>query len=253
MMSQGLCVRPIQTEIFREGEDLVPFILENLKATGESLEGQIVVITSKIMSLSEGAVRAREKFEKKDLIKDEAEYYLGEIAHACHLTIKHGLLIVTAGIDLSNSENADYILLPKNPFESTKNLYLQLKAQLRIKNFGVLVTDSRTLPLRRGVSGCGLAYYGFKAVKNMIGATDLFGRRLEMTQINFLDALASSAVMMMGEADECRPLALISGAPVEFCDEQTKNEVLVEPTEDLYYPMYRDLIAKYNNSKKEET
>ncbi len=239
----------IHTEIFHFGQNLEQFLFDHLKPYKVSeLEASILVVTSKIVSLAERAVR-RSTEDKELLVREEAEYYLGEIAHGCHLTIKNGLMMVGAGIDLSNSESQDYILLPRDPFFSAEQICRAIKTHLGLKKFGVLISDSRTLPLRKGVLGCGLGYAGFRGLQNLIGAHDLFGRPLKMTQVNLVDALASSAVMMMGEAAEQRPLALISGAPTEFTDEAVSNEIMIDVTGDLYYPMYRDLIAK-NKEKK---
>ncbi len=245
----SLQVQALKTEIFHARQDLGKFLLENLKPfSNENLENSILVVTSKILSLAEARLRPDHE-NKLDLIREEADQYLGEIGQACHLTIKHGLLMVGAGIDLSNSETQDYILLPQDPFASADKICREIKSTRKLKNFGILISDSRTLPLRKGVLGCGLAYAGFLAIKNLIGEKDLFARKLKMTQVNLLDALAGSAVMMMGEGAEQQPLALLRGAPVQFTDEKTENEIVIEATEDLYYPMYRDLILK-NKEKK---
>ena len=255
MQSEGLAVRPLKTSVFKRNQDLEEFVvshLEKLFHEKQSLERQILVITSKIISLAEGQIASRSENTKEDLIRAEADLYLGEVGQACHLTIKHGLLILTSGIDLSNSENGDYILLPKDPFASAQRLHSRLKKKFDLKEFGILISDSRTLPLRVGVLGCGLSCFGFKPIQNLIGQPDIFGSTLKMTQINLLDAIAGAAVMMMGEASEQTPLALVSGAPVEFSDESPLRDLQIEMSEDLYYPMYRDLIIQNNFKKKEK-
>ncbi len=240
MTKEGLGIWPIKTSIFSQGQDLEQFVLAHLENI--SLEQKILVITSKILSLAEGQVAPKDENRKEDLIMSEADFYLGEVGQGCHLTIKHGLLLLTAGIDLSNSVGGDYILLPKNPYQSAQRLYMGLKNKLALKSFGVLISDSRTLPLRKGVLGCGLSCFGFRPVRNMIGKNDLFGNELKMTQINLLDSIGAAAVMMMGEAAEQMPLAIVSGAPVEFSEQNLEKDFAVEMSEDLYYPMYRDLI-----------
>jgi F420-0:gamma-glutamyl ligase len=242
-------IEAIRTEIFHLGQNLEQFLFDHLRAVEtQKMEGAILVVTSKIVSLAENHVRKQSE-NKVELIKEEADHYLGEVAHGCHLTIKNGLMMIAAGIDLSNSECEEYILLPSDPFLSCERICHEIKKKRGLQNFGVLMCDSRTLPLRKGVLGCGLAYAGFRGLKNLIGVRDLFGRPLKMTQVNLLDALAGSAVMMMGEADEQRPLAIIHGAPVEFTNNAVPNEIIVEASDDLYYPIYRDLIAK-NKEKK---
>ena len=248
MSSMELSVQAIKTKIFRHGSELglTEFLASHLESV--SLERKVLVVTSKIVSLAEGQLVPQKSIEKGQLIKNEAEYYLGEVGHGCHLTIKHGILGLTAGIDVSNSTGGNFILLPKDPFKSAKDIYFNLKRKLDLKEFGVLISDSRTLPLRKGVLGCGLACFGFKPIQNEIGKEDLFNQKLKMTQINCMDALASAAVLVMGEANEQTPLALISGGPVAFGESFDVTDFRLEMSEDLYFPMYRDLI-KHNQIK----
>lgn len=234
-----LTINALQCEIFREGECLFEYVLRHTS----DLENKILVVTSKIVSLAEGATAPGDS-NKEDLIRSESDLYLGELSYGCRLTIKHDLLMISAGIDQSNSEHGDYILLPKNPFDSARRLHAQIKLRCSLKKFGILITDSRTSPLRPGVLGCGLACFGFRPIENRVGQVDLFGRGLKMTQINVIDAIAVSAVLMMGEANERMPLAVVSGAPVTFVDEVLESDLKIEISEDLYYPMYRHLISK---------
>ena len=145
----------------------------------------------------------------------------------------------SAGIDESNSETGEYILYPKDPFASAHNLWAALRETWKIKNLGVLITDSHTTPLRRGVTGICVSYAGFSAVRNMVGTEDLFGRPLRMTQMNFADGLAAAAVMLMGEGAESQPMALIENAAVQFCQRIDPSEIAIPLEEDLYYPLLR--------------
>ena len=158
--------------------------------------------------------------------------------HGVSLTIKHGLLIPSAGIDESNSENGDYILYPKDPFASARRLCQAIKEKLKLKNFGIILTDSHTHPLRRGVTGIALAYDGFFPWKNLIGEPDLYGRKMKMTSVNVVDSLAVAAVFVMGEAAEQQPLALIETNDVVFTDKAPQPEDIRIPLEeDLYGPL----------------
>jgi len=231
----------IRTDIFSKDQNLIEFILKHTK---DLKEKSILAITSKIISVSENRIIPKNKIDKKQLIKKECEHYLGEVAYGCHLTIHHNLLLPSAGIDESNSKNDEYILYPKNPFASAKNIYKAIKKKLSLKDFGVIVTDSRTLPLRQGVVGVALAYSGFKGVKNLIGKKDLFNRPLKMTKINILDALASSAVLLMGEGNEKCPLAIIDNAPVCFVEQEKPSEINIPLEKDLYYPLYKTLLKE---------
>lgn len=235
-------IEAIYTEVFSQGMSLTNFIL---KHAGDKIkENTLLAITSKIVSVAEGRTFQKEKIRKEDLIKKECEHYLGEIGYGCHLTIHHGLLVPSAGIDESNSFNQDYILYPKDPFLSAEKIRTAIKQKLSLKNFAVIITDSRTLPLRKGVTGVTLAYSGFKAVKSLIGKKDLFGRALRMTTINITDALATSAVLLMGEGSEQCPLALIKNAPLEFTDKTNPSELKIPLKDDLYSPLFQPIIQK---------
>ena len=233
-------IKAIKTDVFSQDMNLVEFILKHTK--NKLKEKSVLFVTSKIVSIAEGRTCNKGKIDKQTLIKKECEYYLGEISYGCHLTIQKGLLIPSAGIDESNSLKGEYILYPKDPFSSAETITHAIKKQLSLKNFGLVLTDSRTLPLRQGVVGVALAYSGFKAIKNLIGQQDLFGRPLKMTRINKVDALAASAVLLMGEGAEQCPLAIADEVPLEFTDKTDPSELKISIEEDLYNPLYRDRI-----------
>ena len=213
----------------------------------KKLENSVLVITSKIISIAENEFVNINAISKGDLVRREADLYLGEIGYDVHLTVKHGLLIPSAGIDESNSEDQEFILYPKNPFESCEKIYNFLKENFKLKNFGVILSDSHTTPLRKGVTGISLAHWGFRAIENKVGNKDLFDRALKYTSSNWADALSAAAVILMGEANECCPLAIIQCSKVQFTDHTNPKEVSIPLKEDLYYPLLKDYQLKTNN------
>lgn len=232
----------LKTRVFDLHENLFDFILEEFsqaKLKPSDLESKVLAVTSKIVSLSEGRVVPKDAFSKEDLVKKESDHFFGAIGYGCFLTIKHGLFIPSAGIDESNSSTGGYILFPEDPKKSAWSLRDLIKNHFQLKNFGVLLTDSHTSPLRMGVTGIALSHAGFKSVDNYIGQADLFGRELKMTRVNVADSLACLAVYCMGESSECRPLALLE-APVQFTEDRT-DDCSIPPAEDLYAPLYRGL------------
>lgn len=240
-MGKSLSVSPLQTSVFHPGEDLTEFVLKNVPRALWK-ERLILAITSKIVSLAEQRLAPADSIDKKDLIRREADHNLGEIGHGVTLTIKHGLLVASAGIDESNSENGDYILYPQDPYSSAETLRKNLQKALGLKELGLIMTDSRTGPLRLGVVGVSLASAGFHPVKNMIGQNDIFNRPLKTTKINLVDSLAAVSVLMMGEANEKCPLALIENAPVEFTETFDRRDLEVSLSEDMYLPLYQHLL-----------
>lgn len=237
-------VQALSTSLFRTSQNLIEFIQGSVvQALIE--ERMILVITSKIVSLAEGRIVTKVDRNKVELVKSEADVYLGEIGHGCLLTVKFGLLIPSAGIDESNSETGDYILFPENPNATAQSIWSTLRRLWGLEQLGIILSDSRTMPLRKGVTGMSLSHCGFRALKNMVGSKDLFGRELRMTQINFADPLAAMAVMTMGEGADSKPLAVIHGAPVEFTSLTAPDELKMNLAEDIYYPLLRSRHAEY--------
>ncbi len=232
-----LVLTPIQTQIFRPKMKLGPFIKESL--AGRVLaEGDILAVTTKIVSLAEDRLLPREGVDKKLLIKQEADQVLADLAHNCVLTLKHGLMMISAGIDESNSPDGDYILYPQDPWLSAQRLRDELASEFKLQKLGVLLTDSHTIPLRRGVVGISLSHAGFRGTKNCVGEMDLFGRPLKFTHQDIADGLAAAAVLVMGEGRECQPLVLIEGCNAEFIDGADDSPLRMKPEDDLYFPFF---------------
>ncbi len=106
--------------------------------------------------------------------------------------------MMNAGIDESNAQDK-YILLPKHPYHSAFILWEQLKTHYQIENLGVIITDSHTPAFRNGTVGFSLGHAGFEAIADYRGKVDIFGRGFHYAHANVVDALAASAVHVMGE------------------------------------------------------
>ena len=229
-------IYPIKTKVFKENEGLLEFILKYVKNLKEN---SVLVVTSKIVALSEGrVVEYKNQRQKIKLIKQESDFALK--TKYTWLTIKDGMIMASAGVDESNA-NGKLILLPKNSFKSAKILREKLKNKFKIKNLGILITDSRLMPLRAGVVGVALGYAGFQGIKNYIGKKDIFGRKLKMSKTDIADSLATTAVLCMGEGREQQPLALITDPPITFTEKTNRKELLINLREDIYKPMFDKL------------
>lgn len=232
-----LQVTPIQTDIFPAGGDLAEFAARHVPPS-QVRERMILAVTSKIVSLAENRLVPHDSIDKAALVKQEADVFLGEVGYGCFLTVKEGLFIPSAGIDESNSAGGDYIVYPAKPYESAERLWRALRERWGIKELGILLTDSHTSPLRKGVTGICLSHWGFTAVRNMIGTRDIFGRELMMTKMNLADGLSAATVLMMGEGSEKRPLAVVHGAECEFHDVVDPEDLRMPLKDDLYYPFF---------------
>lgn len=226
-------IKPVKTRVFQEGEDLFAFITKYFTKIPEQ---SIIVVTSKIVALSENrTVDIKDDKTKEELIRSESEFAM-RTKHTW-LTMKDGAAMTSAGIDRSNG-NGKFILLPKDSFRTARLLRNKLQKSYNTKQLGVLIVDSRSVPLRAGALGVALGYAGFKGIKNHLGAPDIFKRKFTFCRTNIADSLATAAVLVMGEGDEQQPLALIKKAPAIFCETVRRNELQIHIQDDMYQPLF---------------
>lgn len=226
----------VKTPIFKKGENLLAFLKKSLPL--KLSEKSIVVITSKIVALSQRRVVKPSQTDWDKLIKKESDWAIP--TKYCYLTLKEGVIAPNAGIDKSNAAG-QWILWPKDSWRVTATLWRQLRRHYRLKNLGVLITDSRTLPLRKGIVGVALAYAGFKGLRSYVGKQDIFGYVLKFSRTDVADSLATAAVLLMGEAAEQTPLAVITEAPVIFSRKVSEKELRINPADDIYRPLFASL------------
>jgi coenzyme F420-0:L-glutamate ligase/coenzyme F420-1:gamma-L-glutamate ligase len=218
------------------GGDLVHIILGALDRMGERLEdGDILVLAQKIVSKSEGRIvdlrtvtpsaRAIEVGEQVDKDPRLVELILSEateivrhrkgvlvVAHRC------GVVLANAGIDRSNVDQVDsddpagtnVLLLPEDPDASCARLRQEFQDRAGV-TLGIVINDSLGRAWRNGTVGAAIGAAGIKALLDLNGQPDLFDRPLQATQVGLADELAATASLVMGQADEGRPVVLIRG------------------------------------------
>jgi dihydrofolate synthase / folylpolyglutamate synthase len=231
-----MLVQPIRTAIFKEGDSIINFICGNIKNIKEDT---ILVITSKIVALSERRVRLiKNENTREEIIKSESQWAMK--TKYTWLTIKDNMVMSSAGIDESNAAGK-IILLPRDSFMVAQKIRNQLRKIYKIKNLGIIITDSRLLPLRAGIVGVALGYSGFKGIRDYRGTPDIFGRILKVSRTDVADSLATAAVLTMGEGDEQQPLAIITKAPVKFQEKTNRHELDINIKEDIYQPLFEKI------------
>lgn len=239
-----MIIKTIKTRVLLPPKD---DLLDAMKRSLPKIkEKSVVAITSKTVSIWQGRCVPVSAYPDRDaLIAREADAYLPRkfVPGAwCVQTIKNNLLIPSAGIDESNA-NHHYILWPDDPSGAAKKIWQWVRKTYHVKNVGVIITDSHTIPLRRGVLGISLGHYGFSPLKDYRGTADIFGRELQMTQTNIVDGLSAAAVMLMGEGSERTPIAVIEDVPwITFVATPRKSKkpfssLEIKTKEDLYYPL----------------
>lgn len=219
-------------------------------------EKSVVAVSSKIVAITEGRMFRIEEIDKDKLIEREAEYYLprNENKYNVSYTITGNILVATAGIDESNADG-HYVLWPSDPQESANKIRSYLKRVRGLGEVGVIITDSKTHPLRWGVTGIAIAHSGFEAVKDYIGKKDLFGRPFEFEKLNIMDSLASAAVLAMGEGSEQTPIAIIEDIPhIKFQDRNPTRKELsdlkISLEDDLFAPMLKSVKWKKGKRRR---
>jgi len=236
-------LEPIKTRICQPPQDDLTDIYQGL--VPKLRPGMIVVISSKIIAIEEGRCVPVSSVESKDdLVIQESDRYLdrkhvpnGWVMH----TITDGLLIPSAGIDESNADE-HYILWPKDSNASAQRIGQFLRKESGLKELGVVVTDSHSIPLRRGVVGFAVGYWGFQPLVDYRDQKDLFGREFHFSMTNLPDGLAASAVLTMGEGSEQTPIVLISAVTNLNFESQPASS---KPHSSYEIPLEEDLYAPF--------
>jgi len=247
-------VQAIKTHIVTTGEnifDLLDTYVPLLK------ERDVIAITSKIIAICEGRVVAMGKdVDKKRLIITEADYYIEDPNMSKYnilLTVKNGNLVASSGIDESNG-NGSYIFWPEHPDKTAVDIWNHIRRTRHIRHAGVVITDSKTTPLRWGVTGFGIAWCGFKPSKDYTKTPDLFGRPFVYEQTSIVDSLAGVGAFAMGEGNEQTPLAIIRDAPhVTYTDtvptRREKDGLRIAFKDDIYAPLTNSPLWKKGGQK----
>jgi coenzyme F420-0:L-glutamate ligase len=234
-MNRSFTVCGLPTGIIKSGDSITDYIITAAQqACSGFLDGDILVLAETAVATAEGNVinlstiipsgRAKELGEKYqmdprtvEVVLRESDSIVGGIKGFL-LCMKGGTLLPNAGVDASNAPPGCVTPLPKNPDQSALTIKNTIQDQTGAR-IGVIIADSRTHAMRLGCSGVAIGSAGITAVIDDRGRSDLFGRKLEVTKRAFADNLASAAELVMGEADECTPAAIIRGLGIPVGDQ----------------------------------
>jgi coenzyme F420-0:L-glutamate ligase/coenzyme F420-1:gamma-L-glutamate ligase len=216
--------------LVQAGDDLVALIIDALAAQGTSLaDDDVVVITSKIVSKSEGRMvdlgtvtpssRARTLGTATDKDPRLVELILQESTAVSRarpgvLIVRHrlGFTSSAAGIDHSNVAAGDdvVLLLPVDPDASAARLHEGLE-RASGRRLGVVLTDTHGRPFRLGNIGVAIGVAGLPALLDLRGDVDLFGHVLKVTEVPLADMVAAAAGLIAGETVERLPVVVLRG------------------------------------------
>ncbi|MEE1943377.1 coenzyme F420-0:L-glutamate ligase [Streptomyces sp. TRM 70361] len=195
----------------RPGDDLVKLIAD--AATGPGLpglaDGDVLVVTSKIVSKAEGRIVAAA--DREAAVDTETVRVVARRGPARIVESRHGFVMAAAGVDASNTPAGTVLLLPEDPDASARRIRAGLRELLGV-TVGVVVTDTFGRPWREGQTDVAVGAAGVRVLEDLRGTADMYGNPLGVTLTAVGDELAGAGELVKGKADGL-PVAVVRGLP----------------------------------------
>ena len=233
------------------GADLAGQIIDAAAAQGTPIEdGDVVVVTQKIVSKAEGRVMTIDEVEASPLAIAITEGHRRDPRHTEMILREsrrvvrmdrgviisetyHGYICANAGIDASNIPGDNAIcLLPVDPDASARRIRETIRERLGV-DAAVLVSDTFGRPWRNGAINVSIGVAGFNPVISYVGEFDPHGNELHTTTIAVADELAATAELVTGKLLGV-PVALIKGYPYERMEDADSGAIVRDPDKDLF-------------------
>lgn len=216
-----------------KGDDVASVLAAPLREIGP-VSGDVIVVTHKIVSKAEGAVRQivgdEEQF-KKELVEEISTSIVRRRGDLIIAQTKHGFVCANAGVDRSNADPGTVVLLPDDPDRSAHRIRTRLEQMLGV-DIPVVISDTFGRPWRRGLTDIAIGVSGLMPILDLRGTTDWTGRELDVTEVAVADEIAAAADLVMGKASGV-PAALVRG--YEGPRGEGRGSELVRPVdEDLF-------------------
>ncbi|WP_225840420.1 coenzyme F420-0:L-glutamate ligase [Streptomyces sp. NK08204] len=190
----------------RPGDDLAKLIAD----AGPGLaDGDVVIVTSKIVSKAEG--RIVEAADREAAIDAETVRVVARRGTLRIVENRQGLVMAAAGVDASNTPAGTVLLLPEDPDASARAIRDGLRDTLHV-DVGVVITDTFGRPWRSGLTDVAIGAAGVRVLDDLRGGTDAYGNPLHATVVATADELAAAGDLVKGKA-EGRPVAVVRGLP----------------------------------------
>lgn len=193
------------------GDDVADVLTPSLRRLSLQ-DDDVLVVTHKIVSKAEGAVRIIEGDEeqfKKELVEEMAGSIIRRRGSLIIAETKHGFVCANAGVDRSNASPGTMVLLPEDPDRSAHRIRMALQHAFSV-SIAVIISDTFGRPWRRGLTDVAIGVSGLLPILDLQGTLDWTGRKLEVTEVAVADELAAAADLVMGKAGGI-PAALIRG------------------------------------------
>jgi coenzyme F420-0:L-glutamate ligase / coenzyme F420-1:gamma-L-glutamate ligase len=234
----GLAILPITgLGDVRPGDDLAELIA---RAAPWLVDGDVLVVTSKIVSKAEGALAAVPPEEGPDRDEARAGALAAETARVVArrgptsiVATRHGFVMAAAGIDASNVDPDHLVLLPKDPDASARALRSELRDRYGL-DVVVIISDTMGRPWRNGLTDVALGVAGLDAIRDYRGERDAYGNELQITQMSPVDELAGAAELVKGKYDQV-PVAVVRGLRITGTPDGEGASILVRsPDTDMF-------------------
>lgn len=225
---------PLPGEI-RPGADLAALIAA---AEPGLADGDVVVVTSKVVSKAEGRLvacppdPAGREAARQALVDREAVRLVAARGRTRIVATRHGFVLAAAGIDASNTAPDTLLLLPEDPDASARRLRAGLAERLGVE-VAVVVSDTFGRPWRRGLVDVAIGSAGIAPLRDYRGKQDGFGNPLVMTEMADVDAVAAAAELVKGKLAGV-PVAVLRG--LQFHRSEDGVRALVRPPEEDLFP-----------------
>ena len=214
----------------RPGDDLAALLGDALERASGMEEGDVLVVSQKVVSKAEGRVEQAD--DHIEVILREARAVRRRRDDLLIVETEHGFVCASAGVDRSNTPGDDWVvLLPRDPDASAAALREAMAARFGVAP-AVIVSDSFGRAWRQGTTDVALGVAGMRPLLDLRGEKDTRGRPLETTEIAVADELAGAAELVMGKASGI-PAALIRGYAVP-AGEGSARDLVMPPERDLF-------------------
>jgi coenzyme F420-0:L-glutamate ligase/coenzyme F420-1:gamma-L-glutamate ligase len=238
--------------LIKRGDDLAELIWKAAEKQNTPIqEKDVIVITHVAVSKAEGNVvnldevlpseRAKEIAQITDKDPALVEVILRETKEIVRMRpnsliteTKNGIVCANAGVDRSNVEGErNIVLLPKDPNASAQKIKQKIR-ELTGCDVAVIVSDTHGRPFRMGEINVAIGVAGIKPIRDRRGERDLFGYVLRIKQTAVADELASAAELVIGQADEGIPVAIIRGYKYQATENASATELTRPKEKDLF-------------------
>ena len=239
--------------LIQPGDDLSKEIINSISTESIQIDdGDVFAVAQKIVSKSENryldisaltpskeALALSKKLSKEpnfiQAVLNESRQVVKYRMGVLIVEHKLGFIHANAGIDRSNidQKNDIVLLLPKNPDQSAKKLSESLSKYFK-KDISVIITDTMGRPFRNGIVGFTIGSHNIECLIDERGNKDLYGNELQFTQTAIADELAAASSLLMGQADQKKPVVVIKGYKYKQNNLSDSKSLIRSEEEDLF-------------------